>query len=116
MGEKDKKEIMNKIDSISKKMLEQKGVLKEFKELSDMLGIGREIELEKLRMEHELKRILFDIQLQKLKMTNESSFIAEIQKGGRIAIPKPYRIYHDLTEGQVIAVRITKTTKTHAEA
>lgn len=35
-----------------------------------------------------------------------SIFIAEIQKGGRVAIPKPFRKYHHLEEGDLVTVTV----------
>jgi len=36
------------------------------------------------------------------------SFVAEIQKGGRIAIPLPFRAYHNLTYGDLVLVTVSK--------
>ncbi len=39
---------------------------------------------------------------------DDSTFIAEIQKGGRVAVPKPFRKYHNLNEGDIVIVNVRK--------
>lgn len=67
----------------------------------DLELLKARIDLEKLRMEHEWK-------MQELGVQPDLTFITEIQKGGRVAVPKPFRKYHNLNNGDIVTVTVKK--------